>query len=172
MGFVVGVVAALLVIFLLTYITLKKPVFGRVLIALSVVMIALSVFFYFQKDERVEKQKSLIPPEQIILSDISYAYAYGSFYKLTATVENRSERYRLQAILLNISFFQCKQSNTGQVITDNSMADCQLVKSKEIEVKTRLAPKKTGQLESYVLLDKEGDSSLQWQVKLVSGIAR
>ena len=49
MGFVLGVVAALLVIFLLTYITLKKPVFGRILIALSLVLVLTSTFLYFQK---------------------------------------------------------------------------------------------------------------------------
>ena len=51
MGFVIGVVVALIVVFLLAYITIKKPVFGEIVIAISVLMVLAAVFFYFQMSQ-------------------------------------------------------------------------------------------------------------------------
>ena len=177
MGFVIGVIGALLVIFLLSYITIKKPKFGRTLIVLCLVLIGLSTYFYFQKDKRVEKRQSLIPLSEIQLSDIRHEYAYGSYYKLTGKVHNDSQRYRLQSMNLRISFYQCPESaNAGKKTspkqTDKNYNDCQLANQKEILVKTRLASGSTGGFEKYILLDQEHARKFIWHIDLISGVAR
>ena len=188
MGFVIGAVVALVVIFLLSYITVKKPVFGEVMIALSLLMIVTALFFYFQQDEREENRKHLIPLEQIELSDFSHSLAYGNNYKLTAQLKNKSQRYRLQSINLKILFYQCPASFKST--TDKQFENCRLVIEKEHSIKTRLAPQQSSHIESYILLDDDvlseadgslmgadgsllkADGSLQWQIQIVNGIAR
>ena len=173
MGFVVGVVAALLVIFLLSYITIKKPVFGRVLIAVSVILIALSTFFYFQLDKRVEKKKTLIPTSEIILGDIVYNYDYGNYFKLTGSIQNLSKRFRLQSILIKISFYQCSAGkNKSKLATKVDDRLCEFIEEKQINIKTRLAKAQSGQFETYILLEKNKYLPLVWKVELVSGVAR
>ena len=177
MGFVIGVIGALLVIFLLSYITVKKPKFGRSLIVLCLILIGLATYFYFQKDKRVEKRLSLIPLSEIQLSDINHEYAYGSYYKLTGKVHNDSQRYRLQSMNLMVSFYQCPQSdNTGKKTslkqTDKDYKDCQLAGQKEILVKTRLASGTTGDFEKYIILDQEHARQFLWHIDLISGVAR
>jgi len=165
MGFVLGVVAALLVIFLLTYITLKKPVFGRILIALSLVLVLTSTFLYFQKDKRVEKQQKLISVDEIVISDVKFDYAYGSFYKLAGTITNQSTRYRLQSVNLKLSFYQCADDNS-------QWQDCVLKNEISDTVKTRLAAEQSTSFESYLLLEQEDYSSLRLKLDIISGIAR
>ena len=180
MGFVVGVVAALLVVFLLGYITIKKPAFGETVIAVSIVLIALSTYLYFQQDNRLEKKKALIPNSEIVISDINYAYDYGNYFKLTGSIKNLSNRYRLQAILVKISFYRCpdytnkeanKEANKKDIIEviDES---CEFIEDKELKIKTRLAKAKSGQFETYVLLDKNKFIPLIWKLELISGVAR
>ena len=165
MGFVVGVVAALLVIFLLIYITLKKPVFGRILIALSLVLVLTSTFLYFQKDKRVEKQQTLIAIDEIVISDFKFDYAYGSFYKLAGTIANQSTRYRLQSVNLKLSFYQCADKNS-------QWQDCELKNEISETVKTRLAAEQSASFETYLLLEQEDYSSLRLKLEVISGIAR
>jgi len=200
MGFVIGVVVALIVVFLLAYITIKKPVFGEVIIALSVLMVLAAVFFYFQKDNRVENKKNLIPIEQIKLSDFSHSLAYGNYYKLTAHLKNQSPRYRLQSIVLQISFFQCPASfdlKSDDLKIENKFKSCHLLSEKQHTIETRLAAQQAADIESYILLDDDvlldaGSSlspaegslpqaegslsrakgSIQWQIKIINGIAR
>ena len=191
MGFVIGAVVALIVIFLLTYITIKKPVFGEVIIVLSIIMILAATFFYFQKDNRVENKKSLISLEEIKLTDIKHHLAYGNYHKLTANLKNESPRYRLQSINLNLSFFHCPQfnsdSNSGldSGLKEGSFKDCELLLEKAHEVDTRLPSQQETTIESYVLLDDEIFSSskssddtpqdnkqIHWKVEVVSGVAR
>lgn len=174
MGFVIGVVIALVVIFLLAYITVKKPVFGEVMIALSLLLILTALFFYFQRDEREENKKHLIPLEQIELSDFSHSLAYGNNYKLTAQLKNKSQRYRLQSINLIISFYQCPASFKQTI--DKQFDNCRLVMDKEHSIRTRLAPQQSRRIESYILLDDDvlskADGTLEWQVQIVNGVAR
>ena len=165
MGFVVGIVAALLVIFLLTYITLKKPVFGRILIAISVSLVLLSTFFYFQKDKRVEKLQQRITLEEIVMTDVKFDYAYGSYYKLSGTIANRSNRYRLQAVNLKISFYKCPDEKS-------QWQDCELIKDMAHTMKTRLAANQTAPFETYLLLDQENYLSLRLKTEIISGLAR
>ncbi|MCW8929130.1 MAG: hypothetical protein OQL19_02700 [Gammaproteobacteria bacterium] len=198
MGFVIGAVVALIVIFLLAYITVKKPVFGEVMIGLSILMVLTSTFFYFQKDNRVEDKKSRIPPEKIILSDISHSLAYGYYYKLKAQLTNQSSKYRLQSINLNIKFYQCPQ--TFNALIETNYDQCKFLMEKPHSIKTRLSPKQSTDIESYVLLDEQvlinayaslksdgslsaegslsangsssANGSIQWQTIVVDGLAR
>lgn len=187
MGFVIGAVVALIVIFLLTYITVKRPVFGEVVIVLSVLMIIVAVFFYFQTDKREEKKKNLIPLDEIQLSNISHKLAYGYYHKLTAHAKNLS-KYRLQSINFNIHFYQCPINyNTLQ---DTDYSTCKLLIEKQHKLDIRLSAEQGRDIETYVLLDDavlvsaydslstSADGSLpavgsiQWQVTLTNGVAR
>ena len=180
MGFVIGAVVALVVIFLLAYITVKKPVFGEVMIVLSLLMVIVSTFFYFQKDNRVENKKNLIPVEQIELSDVSHHLAYGYYHKLTAHLSNLSQKYRLQSIIINIRFFQCPEKH--DLTKDKAFDNCRLLTEKQHKIDTRLSPKQSSDIESYILLDDKvlitaygsmpAKGSIQWQTKVVTGIAR
>lgn len=172
MGFIVGVVGALLVIFLLSYITIKKPNFGRSLIVLSLLLITLSIFFYFQKENRVDKRRSLISNDEITLSNIKHEYAYGNFYKLTGNIHNQSNRYRLQSITVKISFLQCPEKNIKISDKEVSKNNCELIEDKVAVIKTRLAAEDSGNFEHYLLLEKEKLAGLRWKVELISGIAR
>jgi len=165
MGFIVGVVAALLVTFLLTYITVKKPVFGRILIAISVSLVLLSIFSYFQKDKRVEKQQQRIALEEIVITDVQFDYAYGSFYKLSGTIANHSNRYRLQAVNLKIAFYKCPD-------VKSHWQDCELINDMAHTIKTRLAAKQTAPFETYLLLDQKNYRSLRLKTEIISGVAR
>lgn len=175
MAFVIGGVVALLVIFLLAYITIKKPVFGEVIIALAVLMILTSTFFYFQKDKRVENKKQLIPLEQIELIDITHSLAYGNYYKLTAQLKNQSQKYRLQSINLKLSFLNCPSAEVS------NYTNCKLISEKHHKIKTRLAAQQSSAIESYFLLEDEAvlaiinannTNSIHWRIELVSGSAR
>lgn len=165
MGFVLGVLAALLVIFLLTYITLKKPRFGQILIALSLALILLSTYLYFQKDNRVEKLQQLIPVDEIVISDVKFDYAYGNNYKLTGTISNLSKRYRLQSVQLKLLFYKCQSDNT-------SWQDCDLIDDVVHTVKTRLPANQTASFETYILLEQENYLTLRLKVEILSSIAR
>lgn len=177
MAFVIGILAALLIVFLLSYAVIKKPKFGGALIVVSLLMIALSIFFYFQKDKRVEKRASLIPIEQIKLSNLDYEFAYGTNYKLTATVKNNSPRYRLQWILIKVSFLHC-QSKLKLVQSDNELAieNCEVLQTKEQKVPTRLGSQSSSNIETYVALDKNkvwnNRQELTWKVELTGSKAR
>jgi hypothetical protein len=165
MGFVVGVIAALLVIFLLSYVTVKKPAFGRVLIAISVLLVLLSTYLYHQKEDRVELRHQLISVNQIKLSDVNFKYAYGSYFRLTGQVENQSTKYRLQAVDLRLKFYRCEQERMP-------IAECELVEEMVHEAKTRLAAENSGKFESYLLLDTEKFKKLRLDVEVISGTAR
>lgn len=176
MGFVIGVVVALVVIFLLAFITVKKPVFGEVMIALAVVMILASTFFYYQKDTRVENKKHLIPVEQIQLTDIKHVLAYGNYYKLTANLKNQSDKYRLQSIVLKLSFLNCAPSDSGRDDTN-----CQLITEKHHKINTRLAAQQAADIETYFLLDdaavlalinSDKKTAVHWKIELLNGVAR
>ena len=175
MAFVIGVVVALLVIFLLAYITIRKPVFGEVIIALAVLMILTSTFFYFQKDKRVENKKQLIPLEQIELTNIHHTLAYGNYYKLTARLKNQSQKYRLQSIELKLSFLNCPSPEVSDY------KNCQLISEKHHKIDTRLAAQQSAPIESYFLLDDEAvlavinakkAGSVHWKIELVNSYAR
>ncbi len=173
MGFVIGVVVALIVIFLLAYITAKKPVFGKVVIGLSVLMIMASTFFYFQKDEHAEKKKNLIPIEEIKSSGFSHSLAYGNYYKLTSEIKNNSQRYQLRSIVLDVKFFKCPASFDTEKAA--KFEQCQQVADKQHKIDIRLAPQQTSQVESYLLLGENelaDAQNLQWKIEIINGVAR
>lgn len=175
MGFVVGAIVALLVIFLLAFITAKKPVFGEVMIALAVLMILAATFFYFQKDSQIEKKKRLIPIEQIELTDIRHTLAYGNYYKLSAHLKNHSQKYRLQAIELKLSFFNCPSPDV------KDFKNCKLISEKHHKIDTRLSAQQSAPIESYVFLDDEAvlalinsgnERALHWKIELLNSFSR
>ena len=187
MGLVIGVLAALIVVFLLGYITVKKPVFGSVLISISLLFILISTFFYFQKDSRIENKKLRIPVDQIELSDVNYGFAYGNNYRLTAIIKNNSTRYRLQTVFLQISFLHCKGSDNSlepvnslesvnSLGSANAPEDCQLLEKRLHKVETRLPREKSTKIETYIQLDdallQQKVGYIHWQVEIASGIAR
>jgi len=174
MALVIGVIVVLLVIFLLAYITIKKPVFGEVIIVLAVIMILTAIFFYFQKNNRIEKKKELIPLQQIELTQSSYKLAYGNYYKFSAQLKNQSKKYRLQAITLKISFFNCPLK------VPKDFEQCQLLSEKEHTIDTRLEAQHSAPIEGYFLLDNKdvlaisSDSKdfIIRKIELLSGTAR
>ena len=181
MGLVIGVLAALIVVFLLGYITVKKPVFGSVLISISLLFILIATFFYFQKDSRIENKKLRIPVDQIELSDVNYGFAYGNNYRLTAIIKNNSTRYRLQTVFLQISFLHCKGSDNSlepvnSLESANAPADCQLLEKRLHKVETRLPREKSTKIETYIQLDdallSQKGGYIRWQVEIASGMAR
>ncbi len=173
MGFIIGAVVALIVVFLLAYITVKKPVFGEIMIGFSIVLIMASTFFYFQKDERVEKKRSLIPVEQITSSGFSHSLSYGNYYKLTSEIQNNSQRYFLRSIILNIKFFKCPDSFDTQ--NETRFTECEFILEKQHKIDIRLASQQTRKVESYLLLseDKLADATnFKWKIEIISGVAR
>jgi len=179
MALLIGVVVALVVIFLLAYITIKKPLFGEVIIALAVFMILAAIFFYVQKDNRIEKKKGLIPLQQIELTQSSYKLAYGNYYKFSAQLKNNSKKYRLQSITLKISFFVCPAKEV------KDFQQCQLLSERNHTVDTRLAAQQSTLVEGYFLLDnkdaqaissgseaKNSNGFVIRKIELLSGTAR
>ncbi len=167
MGFILGV-AALLVVFLLAWLTVKNPGAGRIVSVIALTLIAIAIYFYFQEDQRVEKQKNLIPLEQIQLSNISHQWAYGSYYKLTGNLTNKSSRYRLQSIDLEIIFYKCPDA-------ESTLSQCQKINSLQHTLRTLLDAQKSKPIEVYLLLNDEllGELSadkLRWQVDVVYGL--
>lgn len=169
MGFFYGVIAVLFVIFLLAYTRIKKPLFGNILIAVTVLLITLSTVLYFQKDKRLEKKEHLIPIDQIVLSQINSALSYGNNYKLTAKVENHSKHYRLQSVNIQITFLKCN-TETAQEET------CQLLGKEHYAIKTRLAAEQSTHIEKYIMLNNipelKGTEVLRWKIEILSGVAR
>ncbi len=168
MGFMIGVAAALLVIFLLAWLTVKNPGAGWIVSIIALILVIIAVYFYFQEDQRVQKQKSLIPLEQIQLSNISHQLAYGNYYKLTGKLSNKSSRYRLQAIDLNIIFYKCPDP-------ESTLSQCHKINSLQHTLRTLLDAQKSKPIEVYLLLNDEllGDVSadkLRWQVDVVYGL--
>jgi hypothetical protein len=174
MALLIGIFAALFVVFLLGYITVRKPAFGRVLIVLCSFLILFAVFFYSQKDERKEAKKQRIPVDQIELSEINYGLSYGNYYKLTAIIKNLSTQYRLQAVILNISFFQCQELEKKVKDTMKYNVDkCRLLETKSHRVATRLEAEMVENIETYLPLDDALQlNNIVWQVEIASGIAR
>lgn len=162
MGFFYGFIAVLFVIFLLTYTHIKKPLFGNILIAITLLLISLSTLFYFQMGQRIEKKQHLIPVDEIVLTQVHSALAYGNNYKLTFQIENLSSRYRLQAINIQITFLKCTAKQKS--------ADCSVLKTQKYRINTRLSPKMTTQIEKYIMLDDI--EVLQWKIEVLSGVAR
>jgi len=169
MVLVISVVVFLVIIFLLAYITIKKPAFGEIVIAIAVLMILASTFLYFQKDNRIEKKKQLIPVNEIELSNIQHQWAYGNYHKLTGHLKNNSEKYRLQSVELSVSFLDCPDSASNE-------SQCQLLIKNQYKIDTRLSAQKSKNIETYILLDnikpKQENSFLKWQITLESGSAR
>ena len=179
MALLIGLVIALVVIFLLAYITIKRPVFGEIIIALAIIMILAALFFYFQKDNRIEKKKELIPLQQIELTQSSYKLAYGNYYKFSAQLKNNSEKYRLQSITLKISFFVCPAKEV------KDFQKCQLLNERNHTIDTRLAAQQSAPVEGYFLLDnkdaqaissgseaKNANGFIIRKIELLSGTAR
>ena len=168
MAFLYGLIAVLFIIFLLSYARIKRPVFGNVLIAITILLISLSTLFYFQMDNRIEKKEHLIPINEIVLSQIHSVLSYGNNYKLTAQIENLSRRYRLQAINIQISFFKCTATQ--------KIENCPLLKIHQYRIETRLSPSSSTQIEKYIMLDDIGSISdneiLKWKIEVLSGVAR
>ena len=168
MAFFYGLVAILFVIFLLSYIRIKKPLFGNILIAITLLFITLATFFYFQMDNRIEKKQQLIPVDEIILSQVHSALAYGNNYKLSAHIENRSQRYRLQAVNIQITFFKCLEKQ--------SLENCPVLKTHQYRINTRLSAGQSSQIEKYIMLDDlqplKSNEILQWKIEILSGVAR
>ena len=165
MGFFYGLIAVLFIIFLLSYTRIKKPLFGNILIAITLLLVILSTFFYFQMDKRIDKKLHLIPLDEIEISQIHYTLSYGNNYKLTAKIDNHSKRYRLQAINLQIIFLKCLAN-----------AQCAEIKQQQYRIKTRLAPNESTLIEKYIMLDDieaiSDKEVLQWKIEVISGVAR
>ncbi len=175
MSFVIGVITTLFIVFLLAFITIKKPAFGKTIIALSLAMVVLASVLYFQNDQQIEHKKHLIALDDIALTNIQYQLAYGNYYKLTAQLSNHSKKYRLQAIELAISFYNCPSK------TPKNYKKCQLIATKIHKIPTRLAAQQSTTIESYFLLDDENilhliDNTnkefLSWDIQLANGYAR
>ena len=168
MAFLYGLIAVLFIVFLLGYVRIKKPVFGNSLIAITIILISLSTFFYFQMDNRIEKKEHLISVDEIVLSQIHSSLSYGNNYKLTAQVENLSKRYRLQAINIQINFLKC--------IAAQETESCSILKTHQYRIDTRLSPNTSAQIEKYIMLDDIGSISdneiLKWKIEVLSGVAR
>ena len=167
MGFFYGLIAILFVIFLLSYTRIKRPLFGNILIVITLLLISLATLFYFQMDNRIEKKQQLIPVDDIVLSQVHSALAYGNNYKLTAHIENRSRRYRLQAVNIQITFLKCLEKQQLQ--------SCPILKTHQYRIKTRLSPGQSSQIEKYIMLDDLGlknNEVLQWKIEILSGVAR
>ncbi len=169
MGFFYGVIAVLFVVFLLAYVRIKIPLFGNVLIAITLLLIALSTVLYFQKDKRIEKKEHLIPIDQIVFSQINSSLSYGNNYKLTAKVENHSKRYRLQSVNIQIIFLKCDAENAQE-------KNCQVLGEGHYAIKTRLAAGQSTHIEKYIMLDNIPELKcpevLRWKITTLSGVAR
>ncbi|MCU7836813.1 MAG: hypothetical protein KZQ83_16380 [gamma proteobacterium symbiont of Taylorina sp.] len=169
MGFFYGLIAILFIIFLLAYTRIKKPLFGNALITITLLLISLSTFFYFQMDKRIEKKQQLIPVEEISLTDVNSSLAYGNNYKLAAKIKNHSKRYRLQSVNLQIEFLKCQSAQ-------QQLGKCLLLKKGQYKIKTRLAASQSSNIEKYIMLDDLGvfnkNDILRWKVEVLSGVAR
>mgnify|MGYP001825308973 FL=1 len=176
MALVYGVLAALLVIFLLALVTSRKPKFGIGLSIVTVFLIILAIIFYSREDSRLETQKSRIPVEQIVLSDVSSTLSYGNTYQITGQLQNQSSRYMLASILLDIQVYDCAREKVTQDVENNTKVDkeCVLLQSKQHKVDTRMPPESLKSLETYVLFDavNGNKTTLKWDIKVLSGIGR
>jgi len=154
----------------------RKPRFGIGLSVATVLLIALAVIFYIGEDNRLEKQKSRIPVEQIIFTDIKSKLSYGNNYRISGNIENRSSRYMLASIILDIHVYDCSGKKTSQIVEKIKQGDndCILLQQKQHKVDTRMLPESSKSLETYVLLDalNENDKKLEWNIKVISGIGR
>ncbi len=171
MSLVYGVLAALVVIFLLAMVTVRKPKFGIGLSIVTLILISLAVIFYSGEDNRLDKQKSRIPVEQIILTDTQSRLSYGNTYKITGKLENRSTRYMLASIMLDIQVYACSNKEDDQTETDSG---CDLLQQKQHKVDTRMKAETSRSFETYVIFDalNGNKGNLKWDIKVLSGIGR
>ena len=175
MALVAGIIAGLLVTFLLIYTVTKKPLFGSVLIIVSLFLVALSTYLYWHMEDRVENRKSKITVDEIVLSDIKHQYAYGNNYQLSFSVTNQSEKYRLQSLELKILLLNCVHSSNEH----HAQNDCQTISEIDHKLKARIPIKSTKTLQTYLQLDNSVEGindtihveKLMWQVNVVSGFA-
>lgn len=106
-----GSILLLLVISAITYITLKKPVYGTVLAIVCVLFVALVVFWYFQEAHTNEQQLARIHPNEVRLEQATLKVAYGNRYLYQVKITNQSDKYILSTIQfrLNLSGSQPEQ---------------------------------------------------------------
>jgi len=176
MTLVYGTLAALLVIFLLAMVTVRKPKFGIGLSIATVLLIALAVIFYTGEDSRLEKQKSRIPVEQMLLTDIKAKLSYGNTYRISGKLENQSPRYMLASIMMDIHVYDCSGEKFSQSAEKTKWGDkdCVLLQQKKHKVDTRMLPETSKSIETYVLFDalNGNDENLQWDIRVINGIGR
>lgn len=176
MALVYGILGALLVIFLLAMVIVRKPKFGIGLSIATISLIALAIIFYSGEDSRREMQKSRIPVEQIILTDIESELSYGNTYRISGKLENQSPQYMLASIMLDIHVYDCsakKARQTVEVVTPD-INDCVLLQQKQQKVDTRMLPESSKFIETYVLFDAlNGNKKPEWwDIRVISGIGR
>ncbi|GEM_PF-2660064 len=175
MVFLIGLTSALIVVFLLAYITIRKPAFGETIVVLAVLMVIAATFFYFQKDNRIENKKHLIPLEQIDFSAVKHTLAYGNYYKISAQLKNNSTKYLLRSLEVKISFYNCPANNTSD------FKNCRMLSEKTHSIVIRLAAQQSATIESYFLLDDEQvlklmqqpeKNHIRWKIEPLSTLGR
>jgi len=159
---VYGVIALLVLSFLVMFVYVRKPKYGIALGTITCVLIAVASFLYLTEDRRVVKSQQKVTPQQLRLENISMLPAYGNNYKINAKLTNLSDNYQVTSIVLKLSLKDC---SSNPCIDDDSQ---------ENSVKVWLKPKNSKAFETYIKFEKLARERTpeEWTLEIISAKAK
>ncbi|MFK5984357.1 MAG: hypothetical protein QM479_02875 [Pseudomonadota bacterium] len=159
MYLIYGTIAIFLITFFMGYVYYKKSRYGIILAVISLLLIALAVYWNLSEDSRDLKSAQKISLEQIQLSQPSLNVAYGNRYLYQALIKNQSTSSQLISVQLQLSLFN-SQANGKEQLNKN--------------IKIWLAANKSEQIKAYFSSAKLAKklNPEQWQVIVIAVKAR
>jgi hypothetical protein len=118
MYLIYGTIALFLITVFITYVYIKKPSYGITLAIVSVILIAVAIFWNLTEDSRNLKATKRIPLQQLELSQQSLQPAYGNRYLYQAKLSNHSQSNQLVSIQLQLALANEKINKKAKIWLD------------------------------------------------------
>jgi len=159
---VYGIIALLVLGFLVAFVYVKKPKYGLALGTIVFFLVVGASVLYLSEDKRVQKSEQKIAANELRLDNVVMVPAYGNNYKINAQLSNLSTRYQVTSVLLRLDLKDC---GTGQCIDEASS---------EKRVKVWLKPGNKKNFETYIKFEQlaRERSKQEWQLNIVSSLAK
>ena len=154
MYIVIGSLALVIISILIMLVYLKNRRYGLILLAITIVFIAVNTFWSLYDPILEEKSQHRIKTSEISLHQQHLEKSYGNRYVYTAIVENHSEKYRLTSLQLQLSI----DDNTGEFLQSQKTS------------KIWLDPQEKKKFSIYFGTEQKSEpiAEKKWQVKILS----
>lgn len=152
------------------------PKFGKAILGIVAVLIAIGFIVYFSEQAEEEASKKRIAPTEIELADLVLVPGYGSGYTLRGRVKNTSPTYSANGITLKVVMRDCRESPENEKLAgpgEKYQKYCDVVGEDDVYIWGEIPPGQTRGLEEMVSFSGlpafRGKSEWSYSITEISG---